>query len=909
MVDKITLRELRRRLQDPAVDEADLRPYVQLDASRSQAFGPTLQINPALVDTEGLESDILLGAFNSLSRRRRQRKYRDKIRQGWTGLRIVSEGDSWLQFPILLDDVIDQLFDRYAIYSLGMAGDLLSGMISEDEITAAIAVEKPHIFLISGGGNDLVNNGRMATMVHPFMEGRDPADYLNDGFKQFLNEIAGLYGDLFSRLTTQFPELKIISHGYDWVIPAKGRWLGQPLERQGIVDARLQADILRIAIDQFNTTLTHLASQFEGRVFHVDCRGVVTDQRWFDELHPTNEGFQAVAERFIAVINTVAHADAHDPVSAESKPLSPGREARVADAEDLDPARYRQLVARRARAVIDANVGIVDNEDQRRQLEAGIAQFYEKVHKGENFLPARYLRDGAARAHAVCRISAPGGYGSGFLIASQHFIMTNNHVLPDIETARSSIAEFGFEDGSDTVTRVPLLPDQLFITDEALDYTIVACDGALLMAMTPIPLLRTPAGVTRNELVNIIQHPRGRSKEIAIHDNQVTRVKDKVIHYQTDTEPGSSGSPVFNNDWELVALHHAGWSTFGGQATNEGIRIAAIVAHLLSLQQVRSEASQGIEQILQLIPDSSHLLGFFDIDGVEPDDPEEIELPSFSGSADFADIGFWNIEHFNRRVDDQRVQQVADVLDRLSMDVMGLTEVEEPALERLVAALRERGNAVDFKLLNVRGSQDIAVLFDRETTTVELATDIADRHREALRATTAAGRLAFPRAPLFARCKVEDNTHPIEFLMIVVHLKAFGDAQSRARRQLAAKVLAEIIEDVRAQDNLPVVLGGDFNETLNTDVLSAITESPDLFSLTSDDAMTDAISYIGGRYRSLIDHVMVSRDVRLGTIAGDDAAIVRLDRSVQDFSETVSDHVPIVFRIVERPYPLDMGAL
>ena len=55
---------------------------------------------------------------------------------------------------------------------------------------------------------------------------------------------------------------------------------------------------------------------------------------------------------------------------------------------------------------------------------------------------------------------------------------------------------------------------------------------------------------------------------------------DVGIRYTADTEGGSSGSPVFNNQWNLVALHHAGWSGSDGSATNEGIRIASIVDFL-----------------------------------------------------------------------------------------------------------------------------------------------------------------------------------------------------------------------------------------------------------------------------------------------------------------------------------------
>lgn len=98
------------------------------------------------------------------------------------------------------------------------------------------------------------------------------------------------------------------------------------------------------------------------------------------------------------------------------------------------------------------------------------------------------------------------------------------------------------------------------------------------------------------------------------------------------------------------------------------------------------------------------------------------------------------------------------------------------------------------------------------------------------------------------------------------------------------------------------------NETLSTDVLSGLTDAPDLFTLTADDAEEGALSYIGDRYRSLIDHIVVSDDVTLSPISGDDAAIVRLDKSVQDFTRDISDHVPIVIRMVRRKKSLQVNS-
>lgn len=116
-------------------------------------------------------------------------------------------------------------------------------------------------------------------------------------------------------------------------------------------------------------------------------------------------------------------------------------------------------------------------------------------------------------------------------------------------------------------------------------------------------LLQDPETVTRGERVNIIQHPRGRLKELSLHDNKVTYVYDKVIRYTTDTEPGSSGSPVFNNQWDLVALHHAGWAEPDGGATNEGVRMTEIVAYLREKQS--RESSSALEDLIDTVGETS----------------------------------------------------------------------------------------------------------------------------------------------------------------------------------------------------------------------------------------------------------------------------------------------------------------
>jgi len=94
-------------------------------------------------------------------------------------------------------------------------------------------------------------------------------------------------------------------------------------------------------------------------------------------------------------------------------------------------------------------------------------------------------------------------------------------------------------------------------------------------------MTQPPANVQR---LYIIGHPAGGDLQFSIEDNHLLGCDDTLLHYRTPTEPGSSGSPVFEaEDWRVVALHHAGSENLasldgvsGTYKANEGIAIRAI---------------------------------------------------------------------------------------------------------------------------------------------------------------------------------------------------------------------------------------------------------------------------------------------------------------------------------------------
>ncbi|MEU1916130.1 endonuclease [Streptomyces massasporeus] len=192
----------------------------------------------------------------------------------------------------------------------------------------------------------------------------------------------------------------------------------------------------------------------------------------------------------------------------------------------------------------------------------------ERLIGRNNLTPVAFLEEGVQAARSVGRvtISGPGGgHGTGFLVSAS-LLLTNNHVLRDAQVAARSTVAFAFQDGVDGSPLTPavfrLEPARFFVTDRALDYSLVAvaprgAQGEELSSFGRLVLSDAQGKVVIGEFVNIIQHPRGEPKQLALRDNQIVDLLERFLHYESDTREGSSGSPVFNDQWEVVALHHS----------------------------------------------------------------------------------------------------------------------------------------------------------------------------------------------------------------------------------------------------------------------------------------------------------------------------------------------------------------
>jgi V8-like Glu-specific endopeptidase len=237
------------------------------------------------------------------------------------------------------------------------------------------------------------------------------------------------------------------------------------------------------------------------------------------------------------------------------------------------------------------------------------------IHSEDNFLDIEHLANAVLAAQAVCRIEIPEGQpqGTGFLIAP-NLVLTNQHVVSTKGDVASTVARFDYMEDLHGVAQ----RGRIFAADpsfyesspsEKLDYALIRLAETPLKEFMPkeawedLPalevlrrrrhrgyLLVLPRVVTTNERINIIQHPLGHPLKAVLTDNNVAAVSALRVQYVADTDEGSSGSPVFDRNWGVVALHHSGkpyppelagnvakryWK--GQFRVNEGIPMASIL--------------------------------------------------------------------------------------------------------------------------------------------------------------------------------------------------------------------------------------------------------------------------------------------------------------------------------------------
>lgn len=254
------------------------------------------------------------------------------------------------------------------------------------------------------------------------------------------------------------------------------------------------------------------------------------------------------------------------------------------------PLLQAALLGREKGHVVVEAKSVATNVDTQAQLE--------RVFGNERYKPLAWFMNGLQRCRAIARIERQAGqaHGSGILVpgdrlhpglANQWLLMTNAHVLCSREDpqpgalwpdeARATFHGLAGEDqGPFRVSRIvwssPI---------HGLDTTLAALERA--PATVPAyDLSERPPALDQSSRIYAIGHPLGGDLSLSLDDNHLLGFQPPRIHYRTPTEKGSSGSPLFDDQWNLIGLHHAGSDNMrrldgsGFYQANEGFWIKSI---------------------------------------------------------------------------------------------------------------------------------------------------------------------------------------------------------------------------------------------------------------------------------------------------------------------------------------------
>jgi len=220
------------------------------------------------------------------------------------------------------------------------------------------------------------------------------------------------------------------------------------------------------------------------------------------------------------------------------------------------------------------------------------------------------------------------GYATGFMV-SPRLMLTNWHVFQNATDAQNSEVQFGYEfdiTGKEkTATIFSFRPEDFFYSNRDLDYCLVAVSTVSRDSGTNLSKIsylyldpeKGKLGEEKKESLNIIHHPDGDFKQLSIRENLFTKRTATTILYEADTAQGSSGGPVFNDQWQVVALHHSGVADkndkgeyidkygnpvpyIGGKIqeskinwiSNEGIRISVILEDIFNVYPTHELVAQ-----------------------------------------------------------------------------------------------------------------------------------------------------------------------------------------------------------------------------------------------------------------------------------------------------------------------------
>ena len=295
---RISFSKFKRALDSGNMPPERLALYVQLDADFPI---PKLIFRPrALTDSAPPRYNVDKEVCRH-TRRCRHNALESSPRDGQK-VSVVAEGDSWMDLPGFLRRfaIADQLEKRsdFRVNNIAQWGHTLKKILRDKEYITVLAMERPDYFLFSAGGNDLQVLLAKGKLLHDYDPQIPIENHLTStGFSQ-LGLIEDGYETVFSEVSRRFRKIQILCHGYDFPRPTikNNKYIGKYLREQGY-PKNVMPLAGNLIVRRLSEVIERAAGRFS-RVTYIDCHNATADYRWSDDMHPSNNGFDALADAF-----------------------------------------------------------------------------------------------------------------------------------------------------------------------------------------------------------------------------------------------------------------------------------------------------------------------------------------------------------------------------------------------------------------------------------------------------------------------------------------------------------------------------------------------------------------------------------------------------------------------------------
>ena len=256
----------------------------------------------------------------------------------------------------------------------------------------------------------------------------------------------------------------------------------------------------------------------------------------------------------------------------------------------------------------------------------------EALFNGE-LQSSRFLYEGSKTSRFVGKICLQNGCQATGTMVSKRLLLSSLHVFKDCKKGE---VRFEIVDPHSSIYQVSevaftLEPDKCFLShpDRKLDIVLVAVSETSINGQARLSDVgyckRTMSSDRPGTHVNIIQYPENSYQMVVLRKNQILDADDSFLklfdkafvehhrykaqrsamkkswlsslkkarkkadsetnspflHYKADTKGGSSGSPCFDDMWNLIGIHHCALSVEDKKkfsyVANEGVKINVVI--------------------------------------------------------------------------------------------------------------------------------------------------------------------------------------------------------------------------------------------------------------------------------------------------------------------------------------------